>query len=86
MKTWRLKKGADRRLRQGHPWVFASELAHSAKEISPGELIELQDANGHFLAYGYGHPSSQIAFRRLSSRSKDKDVFTKRMASRLIFT
>lgn len=77
MKTWRLKKGADRRLRQGHPWVFASELAHSAKEISPGELVELQDSSGHFLAFGYGHPSSQIAFRRLSSRSKDKDVFSK---------
>lgn len=77
MKTWRLKKGADRRLRQGHPWIFASELAHSAKEISPGEVVELQDSNGHFLAYGYGHPSSQIAFRRLSSRSKDKDVFSK---------
>jgi 23S rRNA (cytosine1962-C5)-methyltransferase len=77
VKTWRLKKGADRRLRQGHPWIFASELAHSAKEISAGELVELQDSNGHFLAYGYGHPSSQIAFRRLSSRSKDKDVLSK---------
>jgi 23S rRNA (cytosine1962-C5)-methyltransferase len=72
-----LKKGADRRLRQGHPWIFASELAHSAKEISAGEVVELQDSNGHFLAYGYGHPSSQIAFRRLSSRSKDKDVLSK---------
>jgi 23S rRNA (cytosine1962-C5)-methyltransferase len=76
MKIWRLKKGAERRLRQGHPWVFASELAHSAKEIAPGELIELRDGQDHFLAYGYGHPSSQICFRKLSGNSKDRDVLS----------
>lgn len=76
MKIWRLKKGADRRLRQGHPWVFASELAHSAKEAKPGEIVELRDAAEHFLAFGYAHPSSQIAFRRLSSRSKENDVMS----------
>lgn len=76
MKVWRLKKGADRRLRQGHPWVFASELANSPKEILPGEPVELKNADDHFLAYGYGHPSSQIAFRKLSGRSKEKDVLS----------
>ncbi|MBX3021776.1 MAG: class I SAM-dependent rRNA methyltransferase [Bdellovibrionales bacterium] len=76
MTIWRLKKGADRRLRQGHPWAFASELAHSAKEIVPGEVIELRDGSDHFLAYGYGHPTSQICFRKLSSRSKESDVLT----------
>ncbi len=77
MKIWRLKKGADRRIRQGHPWVFASELNGSPKEILPGELIELRDANENFLAYGYGHPSSQICFRKLSGKSKESDVFSK---------
>lgn len=76
MKIWRLKKGADRRIRQGHPWVFASELAHSAKEILPGEPVELHDAQDHFLAFGYAHPSSQICFRKLSSRSKESDVLS----------
>lgn len=75
MKTWRLKKGGDRRLRQGHPWVFASELAHSAKEIAPGEIVELRDFQDHFLAYGYAHPSSQICFRKISSRSQAEHLF-----------
>ncbi len=77
MKTWRLKRGADRRIRQGHPWAFASELNGSAKEILAGELIELRDGMDRFLAYGYGHPSSQICFRKLSSNSKEVDVFSK---------
>ncbi len=76
MKIWRLKKGADFRIRSGHPWVFTGELAHSAKELAPGEVVELRDAGDHFLAYGYGHPSSQICFRKLSSRSKEKDVLS----------
>jgi 23S rRNA (cytosine1962-C5)-methyltransferase len=76
MKIWRLNRGADRRFRQGHPWIFASEVAHSIKEVQPGEVVELRDAQDHFLAFGYAHPSSQICFRRLSSRSKDRDVLS----------
>jgi 23S rRNA (cytosine1962-C5)-methyltransferase len=84
MTVWRLKKGADRRVRQGHPWVFASELAHSAREIAPGAVIELRDSQDHFLAYGYGHPSSQICFRKLTAKSRETDVlsvdfFTRRL-------
>jgi len=76
MKIWRLKKGGDRRIRAGHPWVFAGELNHSAKEADPGEVVELHDADGRFVAYGYAHPTSQICFRKLSSRSKEKDVMS----------
>lgn len=77
MKTFRLKKGADRRIRQGHPWVFTSELAHSAKEVTAGEVVELRDAADKFLAFGYAHPSAQICFRKLSGRANEKDVFSK---------
>lgn len=76
MTKWRLKKGADRRLRRGHPWVFASELAHSPREIAAGDLVEMRDWDNHFLAYGYGHPTSQISFRKLTSRSRETDVMT----------
>lgn len=76
MTVWRLKKGADRRLRQGHPWVFQSELAHSSKEVLPGQVVELHDAADKFLGFGYAHPTSQISFRRLSSRSKETDVLS----------
>lgn len=40
--------------------------------------MELHDFQDRFLAYGYGHPSSQICFRKLSSRAKDKDVLSER--------
>lgn len=70
MKIWKLKKGHDSRLRARHPWVFSNELFDSPKSIKPGEAVELQDYNGHFLARGYGNPHSLIAFRAMTFDSK----------------
>lgn len=66
MKIWRLKKGSDIRLRSGHPWVFSNELTDSPKSISPGDIVEVQDLKGQFIARGYGNPQSLIAFRALT--------------------
>ncbi len=62
---WQLRSGADKRFRSGHPWVYSNELAHSPREIAPGDAVELRDAAGRFLARGYGHPHTLIAFRAL---------------------
>jgi 23S rRNA (cytosine1962-C5)-methyltransferase len=63
---WKLRGGADKRFRAGHPWVYSNELAASPKGHEPGAAVELQDAGGKFLARGYGNPASLIAFRALS--------------------
>jgi 23S rRNA (cytosine1962-C5)-methyltransferase len=63
MTTWRLKHGADRRIRSGHPWVFSNELAESPKGHEPGAPVILQDSKGSFVAAGYGNPNSLISFR-----------------------
>jgi 23S rRNA (cytosine1962-C5)-methyltransferase len=65
---WHLKKGSEKKFRMGHPWVFSNELAQSPKGIRAGELIQLREYNGGFLAWGYGHPNSLISFRTLSLR------------------
>lgn len=66
MSVWRLKKGADRRVRAGHPWVFEKELQMPPKGHTPGAPVELQDDQGKFVARGYGNLQSQIAFRAVS--------------------
>lgn len=85
MKTWRLKKGADQRLRSGHPWIFSNELMESPKGINPGELIEVQDTKGHFLARGYGNPHSLIAFRALSFDSHTENPLSWEQISSKLF-
>lgn len=76
MTKWVLKRGEDRRLRSGHPWVFSNELTSSPKGLPPGDMIEIVDQKGHFVARGYGNPHSLIAFRSLSWVEGEKDVLT----------
>lgn len=66
MVIWKLRQGADKRIRGGHPWVFSNELSSSPKGIGLGSFVELQDARGGFLARGYGNPHSLISFRAVS--------------------
>ncbi|MFV8249072.1 class I SAM-dependent rRNA methyltransferase [Bdellovibrio bacteriovorus] len=73
MTVWRLRQGADKRIRSGHPWVFSNELLVSPKGHPAGAAVELQDSKGQFLARGYGNPHSLISFRALSFNSQDKD-------------
>ena len=73
MQVWRLRKGADRRFRAGHPWAYSNELAESPRGIAPGELVELCDAGGAFLARGHGNPGSLIAFRALTRDRTELD-------------
>lgn len=66
LSVWRLRSGADKRFRAGHPWVYSNELCESPKGLEPGALVELRDAAGKFLARGYGNPQSLIAFRAVT--------------------
>jgi 23S rRNA (cytosine1962-C5)-methyltransferase len=68
LKKVRLRSKEERRFRAGHPWVFSNELQESPKSLVMGEVIELQDSGGAFLAYGFGNPHSLISFRELSRK------------------
>ena len=71
MKKWRLKSKEERRFKQGHPWVYSNELQESPKGIQAGEMVQVSDAGGLFLAYGFGNPNSLIAFRTLSREKQE---------------
>ncbi|MFN3453533.1 MAG: class I SAM-dependent rRNA methyltransferase [Pseudobdellovibrio sp.] len=86
MKIWKLKKGSDQRLRSRHPWVFSNELMESPKGIQLGELIEIQDNKGHFLARGYGNPHSLIAFRAMTFELKDFEIGTPQYISSRLYS
>lgn len=73
MTVWRLRPGADKRIRGGHPWTFSNELEKSPKGHEPGAPVTLEDARGGFLAHGYGNPHSLIAFRAVSFDPKAGD-------------
>ncbi|MQA88980.1 MAG: methyltransferase [Gemmatimonas sp.] len=81
----RLRKDEDRRLRAGHLWVFSNEIDVATTpldDIEPGQAVELQDARGNFVAWGYANPHSLITARILSRR-RDQPLGADLVAKRL---
>lgn len=67
----RLKKGEERRLRGGHPWVFSNEIDTATtliSELSPGQAVEIHDYRGRFVGSGYANPRTLILARLLNRR------------------
>ena len=63
-----LKKGQQRRVRAGHPWVFSNELdmTPEAKALTPGAIVRFVDAGAELMGTGFFNPHSLIAGRIVS--------------------
>ena len=53
--------GKEKRVLGGHPWVFRSDIARMEGSFTPGDVVDVLSAKGHFLAKAYYNPASQIA-------------------------
>jgi 23S rRNA (cytosine1962-C5)-methyltransferase len=78
-----LKRHEEGRIVAGHPWVFSNEIREITHKPEQGEIVELRDAGGVCLGYGFYHPHSLIAFRFLSSMPEtiDTDFFARRLTT-----
>lgn len=66
MAVIRLKPGREKSALNRHPWVFSGAIAQTQGAPQPGEIVEVCDSAGHFLARGYYNPRSQIVVRLLT--------------------
>ncbi|MDP9170183.1 MAG: class I SAM-dependent rRNA methyltransferase [Acidobacteriota bacterium] len=76
------RKGADR-FRDGHPWIFRSDLLDVA-EAQPGDVVRVLDHQNRFIGQAHYSAASQIALRMLSSRPEPVD-FAARIAAAQLF-
>jgi 23S rRNA (cytosine1962-C5)-methyltransferase len=68
-----LKKGREKPLLRGHPWIFSGAVFRAEGDLSPGEIGEVYTADGRFLGMGQFNPHSQINLRMLTRK---KEVLT----------
>jgi len=69
----RLKKNEERRIKQGHMWVFSNEIdikATPLKEFEAGQQVIVEASNGKPLGMGYINPKTLICVRMLSRSPK----------------
>lgn len=91
MKPLILKKHEDKRLLQGHLWIYSNEVdtqRSPLNQFTPGEMAQLQDHRGQPLGSAYVNPHSLLCARLLSAdchRQIDHNFFAERiqMALRL---
>jgi 23S rRNA (cytosine1962-C5)-methyltransferase len=69
-----LKKGKEKPLLRGHPWVFSGAVAKIEGEVSPGDLGEIYSKEGQFLGTGHLNPTSQIILRLLTQKKEPVDM------------
>ncbi len=60
-------------MRNRHPWIFSGAIARVEGHPAPGDLADVADARGDWLARGYYNPNSQIVLRLLTWR-RDEEV------------
>jgi len=81
--TLELKKGRDKPVRNKHPWIFSGAIAAIRQgDPEPGDIVDICDSKGHWLARGYYNPQSQIAARILTwqkSQQIDSSFWRKRI-------
>lgn len=76
-----LRRGAQHRVENGHPWIFQTELDYIDGEFQPGDIVDVYNFRERFIGRGYINPKSQIIVRLLSREQEpiDRAFFKKRI-------
>jgi len=67
-----LKKNEDKRLRQGHLWVFSNEIDNqrsALEQFAPGDVVTVNDSGSRALGIAYVNPNALICARLLTRKT-----------------
>lgn len=71
-----LQRKRKKRIEEGHPWVYHTEIDRVEGEVQPGDVVEIVNHQGVFLAKGYVNPQSKITARVLSYKLNEAIDFS----------
>src|SRR5580765_1572482 len=76
-----LRRGEDRRVRGGHPWIFSNEVESWLGSVEEGGMVDVNDFRGAFLGQAYVNRHSLITARLLTRGREEIDTafFVKRL-------
>ncbi len=73
--------GRQKKLLQGHPWVYGNEIERVEGEIEDGGLVTVVDFRGRYMGTGFYNSKSLITVRLLTHRQEE--ITDKLIASRV---
>ena len=63
--------GRQKKLLQGHPWVYGNEIERVEGETTDGELVTVVDFRGRYMGTGFFNSRSLITVRLLTHRQEE---------------
>lgn len=63
--------GRQRKLFEGHPWVYRNEIDKVEGDVTPGDIVDVVDFRGRFVGRGVINPVSLITVRLLSHKNEE---------------
>ena len=63
--------GRQKKLLQGHPWVYGNEIERVEGEVVDGELVTVVDFRGRYMGTGFYNSKSLITVRLLTHRGEE---------------
>lgn len=81
MYTVILKKGEEKRILSGHPWIYANEVMRIDGKDTQGSIAKVTNFEGKFIGYGFINHASKIIVRILSrdDTTIDENFFYQRI-------
>lgn len=83
MIEFRLKKGREKSIQHGHPWVFTGAIDSASGKAEKGDLVRLVSSSGEAIATGQFSPSGSIFIRVMETDPAvqvDQDWIRQRVA------
>ncbi len=76
-----LKKGKERKIKNGYPWIFEDEIKDVVGEHNESRIANVFSYEGEFLGKGFYSSTSHIRVRMLTSRDEkiDKEFLVRRV-------
>ncbi|MCX6170544.1 MAG: class I SAM-dependent rRNA methyltransferase [Ignavibacteriales bacterium] len=65
-----LRKNEERRVKQGHLWIFSNEIEKIEGQASNGDLVQVYDSKNNFIGCGFYNANSLIAVRIISYKEE----------------
>jgi 23S rRNA (cytosine1962-C5)-methyltransferase len=81
-----LKRGREKPVRQGHPWIFSGAIERLPSAVMDGAVADVVSSDGAWLARGYVNRRSQIQVRLLTwerEEAVDDDFWARRLHAAL---
>lgn len=68
----RVTKKQEKRIKDGHPWVYADEITEQTEDIENGAFADVFGQKGNYLGTGFYSEVSKIRVRILGSNANEK--------------